>query len=271
MAGLILCRSEEASKPYYMPSLGIFISSVEELAYAIYNNVYLLSSDFLDDELIRFLKEETKDTWLAGELKFLREKNAGLREITVTILLYVDYYTKKEVDDFRGLIDHLGTLTHEEKVKRRGDNFLVNEKYESAIKNYIMILNEEHHSMKDDFYGNVFHNIAVCYARLFFFEHASECFKMAYDLNGSQESLESYIATASLAGVRIPEEEVDGALKAKVEARMEALSKEVFDRKEYIRIGQIHGLKNSGKYTEYQDQLKNVFDTWKSEYIAMMQ
>ena len=59
MGGLILCRSEEAQKPYYMDTPGIYVYSLEELCYAIYNNIYLLNSDFADEKLIDFLRNET--------------------------------------------------------------------------------------------------------------------------------------------------------------------------------------------------------------------
>lgn len=270
MGGLILCRSEEATKPYYIPSLGMSVYSMEELCYCIYNNVYLLSSDFLEDELIEFVRNETKDTWLAQELTFLKEKNAGLREIVITILLYVDYYTKAEVDELRTLIDRLSVLGKEERLKHRADNFLNNNKYESAIKNYVAILNEKEHNMKDGFYGNVFHNIGVCYGKLFLFEQASECFKSAYQLNGMEESLKEYYMAAALAGVQTDEELTDEELKNQCMLEMDELSREIMSSEEYIEIAQIGKLRTDGNYAEYNNRLNAVFDRWKADYNACM-
>lgn len=270
MGGLILCRSEEAVKPYYIKSLGVYVYSLEELCYSIYNNIYLLSSDFLDEELIAFLKDETKDSWLSQELTFLKEKNAGLREIVITILLYADYYTKNEVDDLRALIDNLSALGREERFKRRADNFLVNKKYESAIKNYAMILNEEEHNMKDDFYGNVFHNTGVAYARLFLFEQAMECFKAAYQLNGKEESCSEYYMAAALAGFKADEEIVDEALKENCIKEMDEVTNNIMNSEEYIEIAHIGRLRSEGNFAEYNSRLRAVFDKWKSEYISYM-
>lgn len=270
MGGLILCRSEEATKPYYISSLGISVYSIEELCYCIYNNVYLLSSDFLDQELIDFVKNETKDAWLSQELKFLKEKQAGLREIVITILLYVDYYTKEEVDEVRSLIDSISTLGKEERLKRRADNFLANEKYESAIKNYAAILNEVEHNMKDGFYGNVFHNIGVCYGKLFLFEQASECFKAAFRLNGSDESLKEYYMSAALAGVPTDEDITDGTMLEQCMQEMDELTREIMNSEEYIEIAQISRLRTEGNYTEYNTRLKSMFDKWKADYNACM-
>lgn len=270
MGGLILCRSEEASKPYYVSSLGICVYSLEELCYCIYNNIYLLSSDFLDDGLIEFFKHETKDAWLAQELTFLKEKNAGLREIVLTILLYADYYTKEEIDNLRTLIDNISTLGIEERFKRRADNFLINEKYDSAIKNYTKILNEEEHSMKDDFYGNVFHNIGVAHGRLFLFEQAAECFKMAYQLSGNEESLKEYYMAAALAGIRTEAELTDEYLKAVSMEEMDQITAEIMNSDEYIEIGRIGKLRSEGNFAEYASRLESLFERWKADYISCM-
>lgn len=270
MNGLILCRSEEAKKPCYISSLGINIYSVEELCYSLYNNIYLVSSDFVDEELIGFLRKETGDVWLADELTFLREKKAGLREMVITILLYADYYTKKEVDELRTLIDNLSALGIEERLKRRADNFLVNNKYDSAIKNYAAILNEKEHAMRDDFYGNVFHNTGVAYGKLFLYEQAAECFKMAFGLNGSGESLREYYMAAALAGIAVQEDMEDAQLHESCMQDMDALAKEIMNSEEYIETARIGLLRSQGNMTEYQARLKNVLDKWKADYTACM-
>jgi tetratricopeptide (TPR) repeat protein len=269
MDGLILCRGEEAAKPYYMSSLGLFVYSLEELCYAIYNNIYLLGNDFVDDDLIDFIKNDTGDVWLANELKALKARDAGLRELVITILLDVDYYTKNEVDDLRSLIDNLAALGVEERLKRRADNFLANHKYESAIKHYAAILNENNHTMKDDFYGNVLHNIAVCYSKLFLFEQAAECFKSAYGLNQSEETLKEYYMAAQLAGVKVDEEYLNEQLMNDCIAGMDELSQKIMDSEEYLEVAQIAKLRSDGNYTEYNQRMNKIFNKWKADYISV--
>lgn len=270
MSGIILCRSEEATKPYYMSSLGVNVYSLEELCYSIYNNIYLLSPSFVDEDMIRFLREQTKDQWLADELTFLKEKNAGLREIIITILLYTDYYTKDEIDDARALIDSISSLKIEERYKKRADNFLMNEKYESAIKNYTMILHEEEHLMKEEFYGNVLHNIGVAYGRMFLFEQAAECFKSAYTMNLKEESLREYYMAAALAGIATEEELTDVELRDACVGQMDDLARQIMDSEEYIEIAQIGQLRTEGNLAEYNERLKKIFDRWKADYVASM-
>ena len=269
MGGLILCRSEEAQKPYYISCLGIYVYSLEELCYSIYNNIYLLGNDFVDEQLIEFIRNDTKDKWLADELTFLKEKKAGLRELVITILLYVDYYTKNEVDELRTLIDNLSALGTEERLKRRADNFLVNKKYDSAIKNYADILNQKEHSMKDDFYGNVFHNTGVAYGRMFLFEQAAECFKMAYQLNNKEESLKEYYMAAALAGIKVLDELNDKELRNSSMGEMDEISRKIMDSEDYIEVAQIGRLRSEGNFAEYSARLKQIFDKWKADYVAV--
>lgn len=270
MGGLILCRNEEAKKPYYMSSLGIYVYSLEELCYAIHSNIYLLDNDFVDEKLIEFVRDDTKDKWLADELTFLREKKAGLRELAITILLYVDYYTKAEVDELRILIDSLGSLNGEERIKFRGDNFLNNNKYESAIRNYTELLNAKEHEMTDAFYGNVFHNTAVAYAKLFLFTQAAECFKRGYVLNKSEESLKQYYMAVELAGIEsdIEEELADDSLKNMAMDEMGKATNKILSSAEYIEIASVGRLKTEGKLDEYNDAIKQFFEKWKADYIS---
>lgn len=269
MDGLILCRGEEAAKPYYMSSLGLSVYSLEELCYAIYNNIYLLGNDFVDEGLIDFIKNDVKDAWLAKELKALKAREAGLRELVITILLDVDYYTKSEVDELRTLIDNLAALGIEERLKRRADNFLLNNKFESAIKHYAAILNEKEHNMKDDFYGNVLHNIAVCYSKLFLFEQATECFMSAYGLNQNEETLKEYYMAAQLAGIKVDEAYLDEQMMEACVGTMDELSQKIMDSEEYLEITQIAKLRADGNYTEYNQRLNKIFNKWKADYITV--
>lgn len=56
MAGFILCRSKYAEKPYYISNMAINIYSMEELCYYIYNNIYLIGADLVDEGLIKYIE-----------------------------------------------------------------------------------------------------------------------------------------------------------------------------------------------------------------------
>ena len=55
MGKIILCRGQRTDKPYVTPQTDIKLYSAEELCYYIYNNIYLIGQDLIDDNLIQFL------------------------------------------------------------------------------------------------------------------------------------------------------------------------------------------------------------------------
>ena len=55
MSAMILCRGKVADNPLYIMQSGIRLYTEEELCYYIYNNIYILTNDFINDELITFL------------------------------------------------------------------------------------------------------------------------------------------------------------------------------------------------------------------------
>ena len=61
MSTMILCRDKLAVNPLYISCSDVRLYSNEELCYYIYNNIYIITNDFISDELIHFLRYETKD------------------------------------------------------------------------------------------------------------------------------------------------------------------------------------------------------------------
>ncbi|MGN0375145.1 MAG: hypothetical protein ACI4EN_06545, partial [Butyrivibrio sp.] len=195
MAGFILCRSKYAERPYYINNMAINIYSMEELCYYIYNNIYLIGTDLVDDGLIQYIDSELGETELAKQLEFLVSQNAGLSELVITILRYVDYYSEEEISVLKNVIDRLDTQNVLQRLKSRADNFLNNRRYESAIHNYeLIVYGRKDVTLTDEFYGDVWHNMGVANAMLFSFGEAAICFKTAYELNHREDSQKSFKA-----------------------------------------------------------------------------
>ena len=140
MAGVVLSRSKYAEKPYYITNMSINIYSLEELCYYIYNNIYLIGTDLVDDGLISYIDNELEESELAKQLQFLVSEEAGLSEIVMTILHYVDYYDNDEIEELKEIIDGLDKQNATERLKLRADNFLNSRRYDSAIRNYELIV-----------------------------------------------------------------------------------------------------------------------------------
>ena len=72
MGKIILCRGQRTDKPYATPQTDIKLYSAEELCYYIYNNIYLIGQDLIDDNLIQFLQDAGEGE-LAARVKKLNE------------------------------------------------------------------------------------------------------------------------------------------------------------------------------------------------------
>lgn len=149
--------------------MSINIYSLEELCYYIYNNIYLIGTDLVDDGLISYIDNELEEPELAKQLQFLVSEEAGLSEIVMTILHYVDYYDNDEIEELKEIIDGLDKQNATERLKLRADNFLNSRRYDSAIRNYeLIVYGRKDESLHVDFYGNVWHNMGIAYVRMFF-------------------------------------------------------------------------------------------------------
>lgn len=266
MAGFILCRSKYADKPYYINNMAINIYSMEELCYYIYNNIYLIGTDLVDEGLINYIDSCLGETELAKQLEFLTNQNAGLSEIVITILRYVDYYSEEEISSLKGVIDMLDTQNALERLKSRADNFLNSKRYESAIHNYgLIVFGKRDNTLSDEFYGNVWHNMGVAYSKLFSFNKASECYEKAYALNHREESQKAFKAAVFMA-VGCEGMDENDELMYVVSKEVETLLDHAPMETEYQEIREATVLKDEGKILEYYGLMDGLLKRWKNEY-----
>lgn len=266
MAGFILCRTKYADKPYYISNMAINIYSLEELCYYIYNNIYLIGTDLISPELISYIDRELEEKELAEQLSFLTEQNAGLSELVITVLRYVDYYSENEIAALKTVIEQLDTQNASERLKARADNFLNNKRYSSAIRNYeLIVYSKRDNTLNDIFYGSVWHNMGVAYARMFSFYDAEICFKTAYELNRDDESQKAAMAAAYL--YRGGEDKgCDDEMMYVTGREIETIMDHAVYSREYESVKKAFELKSEGQIKEYYDALDNLIGRWKAEY-----
>ena len=265
MAGLIWCKGKYSTRPYYISNMAVNIYSMEELSYYIYNNIYLIGTDLFDTGLIDFIDRELGEKELAEELEFLSSQNAGLAEMVITVLRHVDYYSEEEISELRKVIDMLDTQNALERLKLRADNFLSNRRYSSAIRNYeTIVYGRRDDTLNDLFYGNVWHNMGVAYARMFVYEEAWKCFTRAYELNGLESSRNAGIAAGKLAGRDIDENDEEQVYM--VVREIETIMDHAVDDRTYAPVKKAFELKDEGRIAEYYSELDRIVDGWKADY-----
>ncbi len=266
MAGFILCRSKVSNKPYRISNISINIYSLEELCYYIFNNIYLIGVDLVDEGLIKYIDEELGESELAEQLRVLVSQNVGLAELVITILKYVDYYSMEEIKKLRTTIDKLDSQNAVQRLKLRADNFLNNKRYESAIHNYgLIVYSKRDGSLTDEFYGDVWHNMGVANSKLFLFSEANECFCRAYELNNNEESYKA-AKTAEFMKNGFNDVEENNETMYEVSKEVETLMNNAPFSTSYSEIRNALAHKKEGNIKECYNILDGLVIKWKSEY-----
>lgn len=190
MGELILCRQEIAANPYFIEDASLNIYSLEELSYYIAENVYLLNAQFMSKDLCRWIGKELGCRDLEKTLVDAISQKAPLHVFIGQILTYNGYLTNSEIRDVLKTIASFENKSPAECQKMRADRLMEKDKIVDAIYEYEQMLDDPKvlHGATV-FEGDVWHNLGVAYARLFFFSEASCCFEEAYKRNHRQDSL----------------------------------------------------------------------------------
>ncbi|MGN0480621.1 MAG: hypothetical protein ACI4EV_03550 [Lachnospiraceae bacterium] len=269
MAGIILCRTKVAQNPFFISNMGINIYSMEELCYYIYNNIYLIGIDLVDEELIKFIGEELGESGLAQRLTYLKKAKAGLAELVITILKYVDYYDSSEIEQVRETLESINTRNVYERLKMRADTLLENKKYIGAIKNYEKIIQgEKDLTLPGIFYAKVYHNLGCAYGNMFLYDKARDCFAKAYETGQHEESKKCLIAARLLdenyKKTAFTDENDDEAFVFSRE--IEAVLDDSALCPDCVALNQLETARNNGNGELYYEQLKAMIDGLKKKY-----
>lgn len=268
MSGMILCRTGRAEYPLNIQDMDINIYSLEELCYYIYNNIYIITNEFISDGLLEFIRDGVKEPVLAERLCQLRSAKAGLAEMLVTILKYVDYYNVGEIERMKDILNTLSTQNIYERMKSRADSFLANKRYYSAIDNYGKIINGGRDpELSGLFYAKVYHNMGTAYAKLFLYKQAARYFGEAYKIGQHEESKKCCLAAERLAkGEDIIEDMDEQDADYSVRKDIESFMDNARYSDEYRQLQAIDSLKDSGHVSEYYKAINDCMEMWKKQY-----
>ena len=97
MGELILCNQNMAAFPYYVEEAAIGVYSLEELSYYICHNVYLLRSDFMNEDLCNWLERELRLKDAADALREIVRKGGTLSEFVTCLLSQSGYWDRMQI------------------------------------------------------------------------------------------------------------------------------------------------------------------------------
>lgn len=179
MGNLILCRSQTAERPYYVPELGVRLFTGEELSYYIYNHLLLIDESFPDERLLDFLEQINQEK-LAERIRYGREQSS-LYEVLYLILQELRYYSSAELFTFRKQMEQVSLTGPANRLKAKGDALFSRGQYFAALRIYNQILSQEGREQSNkDFVGRLWVSKGACYARTEHFQEALECLQQAF-------------------------------------------------------------------------------------------
>lgn len=193
MGELILCNQQIAALPYYIESASLNVYSLEELSYYIEHNLYLLTQDFMEEELCIWVAEELKLKETAEHLQEIRRENGTLSEFVLCILKANGFCTPQTILQIKKTLQEMENKTDFECGKIRADRYVENRRYLCGIYEYrkLLVGTMGQNPPKEDplLLAAVWHNIGTAYARLFLFDKAAVCYANAYELSQKKDTL----------------------------------------------------------------------------------
>ena len=271
MSKPILCIGSYAENPYHIEKIGRNVYCIEELCYCIVKNAFLLDEESFGSSLFDWIEEECSLVKLSDELRSMYAKKCSMAALAGTILDYVGYNTRKEVDKTEEILrGNAGMDVYQKKLARA--NFLLkNGRYAMAFKEYEFLLANTP-SIDRQLRAKIEHNEGVMYARLFLFDKAAKMFLKAYEDDGDKESYYQYLSAVRMdlsnkeyvSFIADNDEAYEASME--IEKRMKEAEDLYASSDENHKLGTLSVYKAEGKMHEYYDQVGEITDKMKQTY-----
>lgn len=282
MSGYILCQVKRAELPYYIENISTNIYSIEELCFYFHNNIYLLDSTILNEELCFWIRDQLGLRRLAQRMYELLDKEATIGDFILPVFKEINYLSMEEFRRLNARIQQLETEPEVLRQKRKGDYLIEHQKYVNAIKIYKKALLEksvqkqrqtgEKDQLGVQFIGGIWHNMGCAYARLFQMEEAIHCFEQAYEHLRTMESIKSYLYAICLEeGEEAFEQKaaeigLESAQTENIRQEIEEASRELYTTQDGAAYAEALELKNSGDEEGYRERMRQLLDRMTGEY-----
>lgn len=194
MSGLRLC-TKTVSKPYYIEELNINLYSVEEMAYYLYNNVYLVNREFFDDRLTEYIRDEYNMPELAEQIEKGIKFGDTYAELVMMVVKASGYYDKDEIDELQYVLEKIGNKSVDERMILRAGLLMKKGKYSKAYDILKKIMKKNSRRVNTELMSGVWESLGMICVRRFEYNSASECFENSIELDMREDVAEKLIMT----------------------------------------------------------------------------
>lgn len=278
MSGYVLCQVKKAERPYYIENISTNIYSIEELCFYLYNNIYLLDSTILGEELCFWIRDELGLKKLAAKLyALLDQEPVKAGDFILPIFKEINYLS---LEEFRKLNQRIQRLAQEPEAlrqKMKGDYLMEHNKYVNAIRIYqkalgVRLSEQEEKQLGSQFAGEIYHNMGCAYVRLFQMEEAETCFEKAYEYLHTMTVIRSLLCALYMEkGQEAFEKRAEelGLQEAQKEQLLDQIRREeqqLYDTSEGRKVRQAMEKKAEGKPEEYRKMMEEILKQLAGEY-----
>ena len=273
MEGFLICTGTRTNQPLFIYETKTNIFSVEELCFYIYENIETLDEKLFDGRILDFFKRCDRED-LAMRTEALMKAKSPLEEFVRAVLSYVNYYGKAETEQLCARVRSFENQPVEERLKAVGDALLKAKKYSMAKKQYRRLLEMDVNKyMEDAFYGKIWHNLGVAYARTLYFKASLECFKTAYEIYPDEQVKMSLLKALKLAGEHEEYKRLGKEEPRFLEWQKQWKLEENSLKSSLERTGEVKeciNLYQRGQVSAYNDSVDALIEKWKKEYREQM-
>lgn len=179
--GLVtICKYRRTKTPYFVEQAGLNLYSLEELAWFLYHNICLADRQMFDERLCQWIAKEIHYPELAKRIQNGIASGSNFQNLVLSVVGAVDMFNNQQLAELGERLKGLSALQEQERLKMRADELLDNRNEWAAIEEYRHILRmHQNNRLGMEFYGAVWNNLGVCYARQFLFEEAAHCFEVS--------------------------------------------------------------------------------------------
>ncbi|MCD7835466.1 MAG: hypothetical protein LUG83_02180 [Lachnospiraceae bacterium] len=274
-----LSIGDYTTTPYYIAGIEIPVYCIEELAFCIKDNAFLLDSGLMRDELVEWIANRCNLKELARQLYPMVHRQGSLSAFVTLILEYTGLFDASTVKSISMLLKKNAGLSSIEKRKEKIDYLLINKKYTSAVRGYDALLEkwEEASGSTAELpapgvKAAILHNKGTALAGMMQYERAAACFLKSYETCGGREEYVAYLAAMRMGlsesgYISFASELTEGyTATLQLEKSMERIKREWEKQADYQRLAMRREMRMGNDKQKYYDENDRLTQALKDNY-----
>lgn len=275
MSELRLCTGNRTKEPFFLHNVCMNIYSIEELCYLFALNPFMITSDIMNEDLVKWIEVDCNLKELADLLKPLFKKGSQTGDFVNIILDYVNFCDEDERVIINETLKSNSGLNDLERKKNQIDYLLKNGRYEMAIEEYEALLNVVP-NVDNVLRPKIYLNIAYAYIKLFMFDVAAKYYKRAYEILHTDEVAIMYLCAERLYLREdkyiafISNEPELKEVSLKLENKLNKILGDFEGSQESIMLNALSIYKDEGNVSSYYAEIDKVIAGMKEDYIKQV-